>query len=72
MNIKLIDDAEFVLKRAWSTKLYILSAVSALGDALLPLITDDISHRYFVILSAICAVAGLAARLIQQDHKNGK
>ena len=83
--MKLIDDWHFVLKKAWSVRLIVLSAimsvletVTQLADTSDPAVVVEpitgmhITRGTFAILSAVIAVAALVVRFIaQKDLTDG-
>ena len=64
MKIELDDNWLLILKRAWSMRLAILSAISAAISAVLPLF--DQSGSEFAILSTVLAVCAALSRIIVQ------
>jgi hypothetical protein len=66
--MKLIDDAAWVARRAWSVRFAALAAFSAVSDAVLPLLVDDLPHNAFAALTAFSAIMGVLARFVHQDH----
>jgi len=64
MKIELDDNWLLILKRAWSMRLAILSAISAAISAALPLF--DQSGSEFAILSTVLAVCAALSRIIVQ------
>jgi multisubunit Na+/H+ antiporter MnhF subunit len=64
MKIELDDNWVLILKRAWSMRLAILSAISATISAIMPLF--DQSGSEFAILSTVLAVCAALSRVIVQ------
>jgi uncharacterized membrane protein len=62
--MNLIDDWKTVAKKAWSVRLTLLAALSAVIGAVLPYV--DKGGEAFVALSAILAVCAALARVICQ------
>lgn len=66
MKIELDDNWLLILKRAWSMRLAILSAISAAISAVLPLF--DQSGSEFAILSTVLAVCAALSRIVVQPE----
>ncbi len=66
MKIVFDDNWLLILKRAWSMRLAILSAISAAISAVLPLF--DQSGSEFAILSTVLAVCAALSRIIVQPE----
>ena len=66
MKIELDDNWLLILKRAWSMRLAILSAISAAISAILPLF--DQSGSEFAILSTVLAVCAALSRIVVQPE----
>lgn len=64
MKIEFDDNWLLILKRAWSMRLAILSAISAAISAVLPLF--DQSGSEFALLSTVLAVCAALSRVIVQ------
>lgn len=62
----LIDDAATVLKKAWSIKLSILSAVFSAAEVALPFFTGIVPPHLMAVLAVFTAAGAAAARLIAQ------
>jgi hypothetical protein len=62
----LVPNAAAILKHAWSVRLWVLSVVFGIADAVLPYLQDAIPDSIFKVLSLITAIGGLAARFIPQ------
>lgn len=62
--MNLIDDWKTVARKAWSIRLTLLAALSAVIGALLPYV--DQGGQAFVALSAILAVLAALSRVISQ------
>lgn len=71
MNLErvLIDDARLILRRAWSVRLSVLSALlgaaASMGD-LLPYLSGVLPARSMAALGALAAVAAVVARIVPQ------
>ena len=61
-----IENAGRVLKRAWSIRLAMLSAVFSALEFALPFLTDVVPSKTMAILAAFTAIGSAAARLIAQ------
>lgn len=66
MKIEFDDNWLLILKRAWSMRLAILSAISAAISAVLPLF--DQSGSEFAILSTVLAVCAALSRIVVQPE----
>ncbi len=66
MKIVFDDNWLLILKRAWSMRLAILSAISAAISAVLPLF--DQSGSEFAILSTVLAVCAALSRIVVQPE----
>jgi multisubunit Na+/H+ antiporter MnhF subunit len=64
MKIEFDDNWLLILKRAWSMRLAILSAISATISAFMPLFNQSGSE--FAILSTVLAVCAALSRIIVQ------
>lgn len=64
--MNLVDDWKAVAKQAWSVRLTLLAALSAVIGAVLPYV--DQHGEAFVALSAILAVLAALARVISQPE----
>ena len=64
--MKLRRDWRYLLNRAWSIKLAILSAVLGAIAATLPLFSSVISPAIFGALSMVAAIATAVVRLLDQ------
>jgi len=66
MKIVFDDNWLLILKRAWSMRLAILSAISAAISAVLPLF--DQSGSEFAFLSTVLAVCAALSRIVVQPE----
>lgn len=64
--MNLIDDAAQVLRRAWSIRLALLSAVFSFAEAVLPFFTDFVPPRLMAGLAVFTAIGATIARLVAQ------
>lgn len=64
--MKLIDDAAKVIKKAWSIKLAIISAMFGAMEVALPFFTDIIPPNTMAILAVLTAAGSAIARLVRQ------
>jgi hypothetical protein len=64
--MKLVDDWQSVLKKAWSVKLIVLAALFSGAEVVLPYFADAFPHDLFAALSGLTASAALVARICAQ------
>ena len=64
--MNLIDNASEVLKKAWSVRLSLLSAVFSAAEVALPFFTDFIPPRTMAMLAVVTAGGAAIARVIAQ------
>lgn len=62
----LIDNAGEVLKKAWSIRLSLLSAVFSAAEVALPFFGDFVPPRTMAMLAVFTAAGAAAARLVAQ------
>jgi hypothetical protein len=62
----LIDNAGEVLKKAWSIRLSILSAIFSAAEVALPFFTDFVPPHVMAMIAVFTAAGAAAARLIAQ------
>ena len=62
----LIDDAVAVLKKAWSIKLAVLSAVFSAMEVALPFFTEIVPSGKLAALALLSALGSAAMRVIYQ------
>lgn len=62
----LIDNAGDVLRKAWSIKLSVLSAVFSAAEVALPFFTDFVPPRTMAIIAVFTAAGAAVARLVAQ------
>jgi hypothetical protein len=71
----IIADARFVVRRAWSFRFTILSAVLSAVEFALPIFADDppLPRGTFVALAFVTSIAAAGARFIAQRREtNGE
>lgn len=69
--MNLIDDFSTVLRKAWSIRLALLSAMFAGAEALLPFFpffTDRVPPGILAALSAFIAIGAAISRLVKQPR----
>lgn len=64
--MNLIDDAAKVLRRAWSIRLALLSAVFSAAEVALPFFTDFVPPRTMALLAVFTAAGAAVARIVAQ------
>ena len=62
----LIDNAGEVLRKAWSIRLSILSAIFSAAEVALPFFTDFVPAHTMAIIAVLTAAGAAMARLIAQ------
>lgn len=62
----LVEDWQLILKKAWSIRLLLLSAILSAAEAVVPLFIDVLPHNTFTILAVLAAIGGAASRIIAQ------
>lgn len=69
--MNLIDNASEVLKKAWSIRLSLLSALFSAAEVALPFFGDFVPPRTMAILAVFTAAGAAVARLVAQPklHK---
>lgn len=66
--MELIHDAQTVLKKAWSVKLALLSAVSGVAEVVLPYFGGLLPPKTMAIVAVVTAIGSVAARLVHQPE----
>lgn len=66
--MKIIHDAEFVLKRAWSIRFAIVAGLFSAAEVIVPLYESAMPRGLFASLSGLTTAAALISRFIAQDH----
>lgn len=64
--MNLIDNAQEVLKKAWSIRLALLSATLSAAEVALPFFGDFVPPRTMAVLALITAAGAAVARLVAQ------
>lgn len=76
MPLTLLEDAGLILRRAWSVRFAVLSALfSALGalEPKLPFLAQYLSPGTMTMLASLCAIGVVGARVVAQANlPNGK
>jgi hypothetical protein len=63
---RLIDDWRRVLRRAWSVRLAVLSAVLSAAEVTMQLLAPQMSGGGFAVAAGLVALAAAIARLVAQ------
>ena len=74
MRAMIIADARFVVRRAWSFRLLILSAALSAAEFAMPMLADDppIERGRFALLAFAVSLAAAGARfVVQRRETNG-
>jgi hypothetical protein len=64
--MKLVDNWESIIKKAWSMRLMILAAILSGVEVVLPFLSESIPRGTFAVLSGITVAAAFVARLVAQ------
>lgn len=67
--MKLLDDWNVVLKKAWSVRLIVLAGALSGAEVMLPMFQDSIPRGMFASLSGMVTAMALFARVIAQPSK---
>lgn len=68
--MKLYSEWRFILRKAWSIRLCIVSAILSGVEIIVPLFSDSLPRNLFAALSFVTVVAAAIARLVvQKDIK---
>ena len=70
-KIVLDEDWKLILRKAWSIKFGILSAIFAGVEIILPIIQSSIPRGLFAGLTLLSVTGGLISRLIVQKDLSG-
>ena len=65
--MKLYDNWQNILKKAWSIRLMVLAGVLSAVEVVLPLFADSIPRGTFAALSGVTVAGAFVARLIAQQ-----
>lgn len=71
MKIKLIDEWREVLKKAWSIRFIIITAILNGAEVVLPLFSDSFPRGIFSILSFFSVSGAFLARILAQKEPHG-
>ena len=66
--MKLIEDADWVLRKAWSVKLVLLAGVFSGAELIVPLFSDAIPRAGFALLSFVVTCGAFITRFVLQDR----
>ena len=64
--MNLIDNAGEVLRKAWSIRLSLLSAIFSAAEVCLPFFTDFVPPHTMAMVAVFTAAGAAAARLVAQ------
>ena len=64
--MKLYDNWQDILKKAWSIRFIVLAAILTGLEVLLPLFHESVPKNLFAALSFCCVTAAFVARLVAQ------
>lgn len=66
MALKLIDDAEWVLKRAWSVRLLALAIVFNVLNAVVPFMDGLLPQWLLAVLALVSTLGAIVMRFVKQ------
>lgn len=66
--MRLVDDWQKVLRKAWSVKFNVLAILLGAAEAILPMLETAMPRGLFALLSAFAAGASLTARILSQKE----
>lgn len=66
--MKLIQEWKWVICKAWSIRLGVISGIFSAAEVIMPLFENDIPRGVFAGLSGIVAMGAVVARFVAQDH----
>jgi hypothetical protein len=66
--MRLLDDWDRVVKKAWSFRLLALAAVFTVAEILLPLVGAEMPPVLFSVLSGLAIVGAMITRVIAQKE----
>ena len=64
--MKLLDDWDHIVRKAWSFRLLALAAVFTVAEILLPLVGAEMSPVLFSVLSGLAIVGAMITRVMAQ------
>lgn len=64
--MNLAPDWKKILRKAWSVKLVVISALFTAAEVVVPLFYDQLPRNMFALLSGVTAAGALIARVIMQ------
>jgi len=64
--MNLVGDWKWLMRKTWSFRLAILSALLSGAEVILPLFVDAMPRNVFAVLSMIAAVSAGVARVVAQ------
>ena len=66
--MKLYPNWREILRKAWSVRLAVFATIFSVAQVLIPIYADVLSRDVFAILTAVCAIGVILARIVfQQD-----
>lgn len=66
MKPTLVPGWQWLLRRAWSVRLAVLSALLSSFEVVLPLFVDALPRNVFAVLAMLAAIAAGVARVVAQ------
>lgn len=69
--MKIIDEWELVLKKAWSARLMIVAAILSGAEVIVPLFSDALPRGVFAVLSMVTVSGAFIARFVAQENLRG-
>lgn len=67
-RVRLVPDWRRIVRRAWSIRLAILSALFSGAEVIVPIFADTMPRRWFAALSFVAVVGAAFARIIAQPE----
>jgi len=64
--MKLAEDWQIILRKAWSIRLAALAGVLSGAEAIVPLFSDSMPRGIFAVLSFVTVFGALVARIVAQ------
>ena len=66
--MKLYSNWKEILRKAWSVRLALMATIFSVAQGIVPIYADVLSRDVFAILTAVCAIGVILARIVfQQD-----
>ena len=64
--MRLLDDWDHIVRKAWSFRLLGLAAIFTIAEILLPMVDTGLSPVVFSVLSALAIVGAMVMRVVAQ------